>query len=272
MSLAAFQRGLCALIASPALCRSLRRDSSELPAAWDLTPLERRRLVAIACHRGMSANCSVYRATRLTPLWTLLPRSCFLLGVALQRELDRYWEGQSATDLQFSSEVDAFAAYVRTRLDCRRLAVPYLRETLAFELAMHHLPLLLGGTAAAGVAAASDVLQPPDGPLRQGGTPQSPQSVPAPRALRALRFTREPAALLARLDERLRPPYPDLAPGEFWLLLDARSGELRSSSVAPAVGRAMARLHAGRPLAAVAAATLWKLGLIGPGPSQYSLV
>jgi hypothetical protein len=158
-------------------------------------------------------------------------------------------------------QVEAFAGYLRTRLDRRRLAVPHLRETLAFEMAMQALPLLAGRAASAGVPAASDVLQLPAGPLAQGGTPPSPQAIPASQALRALRFTREPAALLARLDERRRPPYPDLAPGEFWLLLDARSGELRSSSLAPAVGRALARLHAGRRVAAGTAATLRELGL-----------
>jgi hypothetical protein len=228
MSLGGFQRGLCALIASPALCRGVRRDPGHLPTAWELTPRERRRLVAIAGHRGMAANCSLYRASRLTPLWTLLPRSCFLLGAALPGELDRYWEAEHGTDLQFSSEVEAFAAYLRARLAGRRLAVPHLRETLAFEVAMQELPLLAGG--------------------------------PAP-ALRALRFTREPRALLARLDERRRPPYPDLAAGEFWLLLDARAGELRSSLLAPAAGRGLCRRQAGRPVSERAAATLARLGL-----------
>jgi hypothetical protein len=247
MSLAGFQRGLCALIASPPLCREVRRDGSRLPAAWDLTPRERRRLVAIAAHRGMAANCTIYRANRLTPLWNLLPRTCFLLGEKLHSELDRYWGGASVADLQFGSEIRLFAAHLRAPTTCRRLGIPHLREILAYEVAMQELPLLASGPGPA-VLCAEDA---------------------ATRALlRALRFTREPGALLKRIDERQKPPYGDLPAGEFWLLLDARGEELRHARLPVDAGRTLARLCAGRRVGRRAMARLQELGLAGEAPPE----
>jgi hypothetical protein len=230
MSLAGFQRAFCTLIATPGLCSDLRRDPDLVPAGWDLTPRERRRILALAAHRGMATTCSLYRANRLTPLWTLLPRTCFLLGGGLRSEIDLYLARERDADLQFASEVQCFAAHLRGRLASGALACPYLREVLELEVARQELPLLAGTEA----GRALFVL------------------IPHP-LVRALAFDHEPSALLARLAERRPPPYDELPSGEFWLLIDARDGELRTLPLPARLGRALSALQRRQSLTAGAA-------------------
>jgi hypothetical protein len=137
MSLAAFQRALVDLIASPALCRSLlasEEDAAAVLGRYDLTGRERRRLAAVVAQRGMAANCAFHRANRLGPLRAFLPRTCALLGADLRAELDLYWEGHPARDLQFKREVEAFARFLSDRSAAGEIMIPALPEVLAAEL------------------------------------------------------------------------------------------------------------------------------------------
>ena len=114
MSLDGFQRALADAVASPSRCLELRRDGSILEN-YELDDRERRRLLAIVGHEGMSHNCTLYRANRLTPLARSLPRTCALLGDRLLPELEAFWAREPNTEIQFKLEAERFAHYLSER-------------------------------------------------------------------------------------------------------------------------------------------------------------
>lgn len=111
MSLDQFQRALADIVASPQRCLALRQDSSLLDA-YDLEPRERQRLLAMVRHEGMSHNCTLYRANRLTPLVRSLPRTCELLGDQLAEVLEQFWVDRPDAEVQFKLEAERFSQYI----------------------------------------------------------------------------------------------------------------------------------------------------------------
>jgi hypothetical protein len=89
MSVASFQQALCDLIASPRLCLALRAAPEEVLENYELSARERARLCEAVWQRGMSTNCSLYRANRVTPLYMLLTYTCRSLGDQLRSLLER---------------------------------------------------------------------------------------------------------------------------------------------------------------------------------------
>ena len=59
-------------------CREGRDDT--LLASYDLTPLERDRIIAIVSQPGMSVHCSLSRGNRLEVVFNAFPMTCVLLG------------------------------------------------------------------------------------------------------------------------------------------------------------------------------------------------
>lgn len=220
MSLKGFQRALADLVATPELCRAARSDPAAVFGGYELTPLEERRLAAVVAQRGMATSCALYRGNRLAPLYLFLPLTCFLLGPRLRAELDRFWAAHPRPADIAEQELRGFAEMLRGRLASGELENPVLGEVLEYELAS----FLLG------------LLPPP-------GAEPAPQTGPArlhPR-VRVVPFRHDPAALLRLLAARQPPPYA-LEAGEFYLLLDARSGERAASTVAPHLGRRLLAL------------------------------
>ncbi len=117
MTLAAFQRALTDLTASPELCRRVRRDADGVLAAYDLTPVERDRLAGIAASAGMEANCILYRANRLAPVALNCPDLCDALGEALTPLISAYWEAEPTTNVHFLVETERFCAFLQARDD-----------------------------------------------------------------------------------------------------------------------------------------------------------
>lgn len=128
MSLRGYQQALADAIASPDAARRLRAGDDSTLAAYDLTARERARLLATVAQDGMSVNCVLYRAHRMTPLSTLLPRTVRALGPALRAEVDAFWAGTPDTMIQFETEARAFAAFVAAR-------VPEVADVVAEEVA-----------------------------------------------------------------------------------------------------------------------------------------
>jgi hypothetical protein len=112
LMLAAFQRALADLTASPDLCRAARADPALLPLRYRLTEKEARRLNAIVRSRGMDANCILYRANRLIPVALNCPRLCESLGDDLNRLLSLYWESEPTTNVHFLFEADRFCRFL----------------------------------------------------------------------------------------------------------------------------------------------------------------
>src|SRR5439155_20830181 len=73
MTMAAFQRAYADLAGSPRLCLAVRADPAAALAPYDLDAREHRRLADIVWQRGMDANCTLYRATRITGLNAVAP-------------------------------------------------------------------------------------------------------------------------------------------------------------------------------------------------------
>lgn len=194
MSLASFQRALCDLIASPDLCVRLTTDADSVLAPYELSARERRRLTEIVRQPGMSTTCTLYRVNRITPLYTLLPLTSFLLGERLLPEAESYWAEYPGSDLQFKYEVERFGRFLLARIRSGELDDPYLEEVLNFE-----------------VSAAA---------LRYARSRDSDAEL-----IRVVRFRHDPATLLELLAERRRPA-DNVAEGDFDVVLDARSADL----------------------------------------------
>jgi hypothetical protein len=129
MTLAAFQRALTDLTASPAMCRFVRHDPDWLAEAYDLTPRERERLAGIAASAGMEANCILYRANRLAPVALNCPDLCDALGDDLTRLISAYWEAEPTTNVHFLVETERFCTFLEGRADL----TPAARDALARE-------------------------------------------------------------------------------------------------------------------------------------------
>jgi hypothetical protein len=228
MSLAEFQRALCDLIASPEMCLRARHDPTTTLAEYDITERERMRLDAVVRQRGMSTNCSLYRVNRVTPIYSILPLTCELLGDGLLLVITEFWQA-SATDLQTKHEVDLFADWLRAQLASGRLSDPYLDEVLSFEQAANTLRFM------------------PRNAIRQRLI-QAPPMQPALHPLvRVAAFAHDPMTVLEPLADRRRPP-PGLPIGEYYLLLDARveyAADLVVTPLEPDLGRALPSIAQG---------------------------
>ena len=145
LSLIAFQAALADLVASPQRCLAARAEPEVAFAGYDLDDRERSRLISVVWQRGMSANCTVYRATRLIAIYTLLPLTCALLGSSLTEEVDRYWDNGARLEIHFDAELTAFAAHLRPRLSERLVSLQWdhmaVRDVLDLEVAIELLRL-----------------------------------------------------------------------------------------------------------------------------------
>ena len=112
MSVAAFQRAYADLASSPKLCLAVRADPDAALATYDLEARERGRLARAVWQRGMDANCTLYRVTRITPLNTVLPLTLGLIRPILRELLDAYWEDHPLHDVRFAGEAARFIAWL----------------------------------------------------------------------------------------------------------------------------------------------------------------
>lgn len=248
MSLASFQRALADLAGSPDFCKRVRAEGDAALAGYDLTDLERRRLVAAAAQRGMAVNCMLYRSNRLSPLVSQLPYTFHLLAADLRPTAESYWAGHPRFERNAPAEVRRFAAHVQRRVHEGCVAEPLVAEVLAWEIATYELALLPPAeTLRAAEEAAARARA--DGPLR-------PHPMVAVTA-----FTREPRGLLQALFARARPPFTDVEHGAYDLLVDLR-GERRAFTPLDApTAQALRTLSAGGSVHADVAAPLIERGL-----------
>ncbi len=134
MSAATFQSMMARLVIEPAWRDEVLRDG--LDAAADLTPLETRRLLAIAHSSGVRTNQMLHQGFRLGKLKALLPLTCKLLkGDALFAAAADFWALRPPTTFYFLPEAVEFCSFLLGRPSTH----PYLHEVAAFERA--HLEL-----------------------------------------------------------------------------------------------------------------------------------
>jgi hypothetical protein len=223
MSLRGFQQALTDLIAAPDLCRAARVDPGLVLDRYDLAPRERVRLMEIIRQPGMSVNCSLYRANRITPLYTALPFTCFLLGADLKQAVDRFWNEQAEVDLQFKFEIVRFAEFLQEQSWRTEAGDLLLKEVLDFELAVHGLRFL----------PRRRIIE----EMNRAGKLDRP-SLRLHPLVRLVEFRHDPSKLLTLLAETHPLPY-DLAEGEFYVLLDAREETFQMKKIDSQLGRVL---------------------------------
>lgn len=232
MTMEAFQQAMCDLIASPDLCTELLESPEEVLGRYDLSDRDRRRIVDVVQQRGMLVNCSLYRANRLSPIYNLVPHTCFVLGDAFLDEATEFWKDFRETRLQFHEEVIRFGDFLRRRIEQGFLKNPLLVEVLEYELALNEFRFY----------PRQEILA----RLEQNKTIASDKLQLHP-LIRVVLFRHEPKRLLEFLDERRPPPY-ELAEGEFWLLLDGKGEDVEIKLIDPGVGRLLKAIEAGTDL------------------------
>ena len=202
MALDAYQDIFCRMIASVDYRASLIADPDHIFASYELTPLEQRRLLAMAVHPGMRVNTAIHRANRLAPLDQTLPFTCFLLGARLGPLVDRYWIEHPTENLQLPAECARFADFLEQEIEMGRLVDSYIEEVLAFERVCTELRFFT------------------EEELRI----KMQLDERAPVQVRILRFNHDPEVLLESLSRLEMPPF--LAEQEHYLAIDARSGDV----------------------------------------------
>ena len=133
MSLEGFQSAIADLVGDPQKCLALMADGDL--ASYDLSLREARRLRDMVAHPGMSQNCALYRANRLTPIARSLPRTCLGLGERLLGELQVFWAMAPDSELQFKREAERFGAFLLRRIQSGRLAGSIEADLVLAELA-----------------------------------------------------------------------------------------------------------------------------------------
>ncbi len=141
-----FQQALADMVGSPQLCRTVRERPEVLIERYDLSPLEFRRLTAMAKHRGMTSNCVLYRANRLAPLVLNLPDLCRALGSDLTPLLDEYWAACPNTDVNFLVESERFCQILADKARAGFVLNERAREALERERSDLQLRLLASQT------------------------------------------------------------------------------------------------------------------------------
>lgn len=144
MSMAAFQRAYADLAGSPKLCLAVRADPVAALAPYDLDAREFGRLAGAVWQRGMDANCTLYRATRITALNSVLPLTLGLIRPFLRGLLDAYWEAHPVHDVRFAREAARFIAWLDSRPSALPEAAAEIIELARRELAIEEARLAGG--------------------------------------------------------------------------------------------------------------------------------
>jgi hypothetical protein len=218
MALIEFQRAFADLAASPRRCLLARVNPEIVLKSYNLSSIERRRLATMVRDRAMSVNCTLYRVNRLTPIYSVLPLTCFYLGDRLGSELDVFWASFDDATLQYGKEAWRFGNWLFARIAAGAIPRGPVEDAIRFELAAFEV-----------------------------------RTAPPPRT-RLLHFAYEPRAVLNPASGDDLVP----APCDRWVLLDATGASLEvhclDGSVGSRTGLSMARDEIARPSELPAAA------------------
>jgi hypothetical protein len=229
LSLQAFQHALSELVASPPLCLAVREGGADFFHRFDLSEMEKDRLLEVVWQRGMSVSCSMYRSNRVTPIYTLLNFTCVLLAGDLKKELDEYWTSSSLPDLQFKQEIERFSQYLKRRIASGAITNPFLEEVLNFELAMNELRYI----------PRRRILQ----RIREAPAANEADPLQLNPLIRVVQFRHEPFELLDLL--RQKRAIPDQSPsGEFFVLLSAVEEQMDIKPLDTNLGNILIRIQA----------------------------
>jgi len=190
MSLTDFQRALSDMTLDIRITAAVRRDGTSALSEYELTSLERERLVDVARQPGMDLNCTLARGNRFAPIVEMFPLTCELLRPWLRELLDELWNCHRPDNYQLSGEEDAFAGHLEGKIVRGELTHPYAEEVLRYESAC----LDLART------------------LRYVSVEELPKS--GLKGFRLFRFRHDPRILLRALENRQIPP-ADMPEGDY---------------------------------------------------------
>jgi hypothetical protein len=137
VSIQEFQRAFADLIADPRQCIEARSAPKRMLAGYDLTCREQERLAKMVWDEGMSINCTLYRVNRLTPVYSVMPLTCRLLGDKLSTELDAFWVASRNATLQYRWEAWRFGSHLLERIAQGLLSSGPVEDAIRFELASY---------------------------------------------------------------------------------------------------------------------------------------
>ncbi len=140
MSLATFQQVITRMTLEVPLVQAVRQRGHEALRDFELTPLERRRLVAVARQPGMALNCTLARANRFVGIHDAFPMTCVLLGQALRPLLDTVWS-VPPDSYQLAGDVDRFARLLFDHPQVSALSCPFLPAVFDYERTARELVL-----------------------------------------------------------------------------------------------------------------------------------
>lgn len=135
MAIADFQRAFADLIASPQKCLAARVTGRAAFADYALSERELLRLETMVLDEAMSVNCTLYRVNRLTPVYSVLPLTCMMLGDSVTQELDAFWEASRDATLQYRWEAWRFGTWLLDRIASGAIPDGPLASVIQFELA-----------------------------------------------------------------------------------------------------------------------------------------
>ena len=227
MSISDFQQALARLVMSPPFRSSVRGEPDTALAAFDLSPRERQRLMALANDPALNVGTMIHRSFRLSMLATTLSKTCAALGPQQLKEVvHRYWETYPPQDYYYEREAFRFGEYLLALLREGRIENEYVEQVLNLELNVLALKK----------ASANN-----DSHSNQDLVRDPAAAYPSLNPLcRVIPFDHEPETLLTALSQ---DQVPEALPrGEYYLLLDrSTSKQIQIRQVDPRLG---AVLHA----------------------------
>lgn len=189
MSLRDFQRALSDMTLDTRMTTAVRKSGPPALIDYELTALEKQRLVDVARQQGMDLNCSLARGNRFVPIVEMFPLTCELLKPWLRELLDELWSRHRPDNYQLAGEEDAFARFIEEKIDRGELACAYAEEVFRYESACLDLAKSLRYVAIG------------DSPVRSEHS-------------RLAYFSHDPRILLRALERHETPP-PDIPEGDY---------------------------------------------------------
>ena len=230
MSLQTFQQALSDLTSSPELCVQARDNPKKVLGSYHLSSRELMRITIILHQRGMSTNCTLYRANRITPLYTLLPNTCFLLGKDLMRHAELFWKSYKETNLVFKQEITYFCNYLVKQIRSKTITSPFLEEILGLERAIVEF----------GFLSRKEISY----EEHCTNLNEIDPTVRLHPLIKVVPFVHDPIVLLSYLAEVQLPP-EDINRGKYYLLLDARGDDLDVRQIDSLFGQLLQEIDTG---------------------------
>ena len=159
----------------------------------------------------------------------MLHYSCLLLADRLKTEVNEYWAGSDAPDLQFKPEVERFGVFLKSRIAAGIITNPFLDEVLDFELALNALQFISRQRITEKIKKASS--RPESGPLQLNPL------------IRVVRFRHEPFKLLEGL-EKEQTPSGELPVGDFFIVVDGSEDQIQLKQLECQLGNVLLRIQA----------------------------